>query len=45
VAGFARAYTLGPDDLKRHVGRGAPADAAAVRSGPDEAASREHRAA
>jgi putative heme iron utilization protein len=45
VAGFARAYTLGPDDLRRHAGGGAPADTAAARSGPDDAAGREHRTA
>jgi putative heme iron utilization protein len=44
VAGFARAYTLGPDDLRRHAGRGAPADMAAARPRPDAATSREHRA-
>ena len=32
VAGFARAYTLGPDDLKRHAALGAPAAATAGRS-------------
>jgi putative heme iron utilization protein len=44
VAGFARAHTLGPEDLKRHAARDAPAGTTATPLRPDEDAGGEHRA-